>query len=426
MASIKNIYDKPATKRFVCEIEPSVIAEKAEAELNNIAQEVEIKGFRKGKVPLKTVKELYSTKAYNTALEAGVREVIQQIATEHNFRLASSPSVKMNEEEIEEISFEVTFELAPEIPSDLDFSQISVKNFEIELDEAEVQKELELIAKQNREFEKKEGKAEKGDAVLIDTIGRIDGVEFQGGKVEGHQLELGSGMFIPGFEDQLIGSEAEENVVVTVTFPEDYHVKELAGKEAQFFTKVLEVRKASTPEIGEELAKKLSFESLDALKADIRSKIENFYTTSHKKTLKEEVFKKVTESLKFDVAEGLVEKVAESLAQDKNLPKEEAANLTEEAMDRLRLSFFLNFLAAENKISVSDQDFTNFIIQNAANSGMNPLSVLEFYQKNAEEKKRLEILLEEEKIYDFIFEKLNVEKEKISKEKFDELLHIKK
>ena len=95
-------------------------------------------------------------------------------------------------------------------------------------------------------------------------------------------------------------------------------------------------------------------------------------------------------------------------------------------MDRLRLSFFLNFLAAENKISVSDQDFTNFIIQNAANSGMNPLSVLEFYQKNAEEKKRLEILLEEEKIYDFIFEKLNVEKEKISKEKFDELLHIKK
>ena len=158
----------------------------------------------------------------------------------------------------------------------------------------------------------------------------------------------------------------------------------------------------------------------------MKEKIESFYKNAHKENLKGEVFENLSKALSFDVSEDMVSKVAKSIAEEKKLPEDEAQNLTDEAKRRLRLSFFLNHIASEQKITVSEQDFTNFIIQNASYSGMNPFQMLEFYSKNKEARKKLEILLEENKIYDFIFERISLTKEQISKEKFDEILEIKR
>jgi trigger factor len=424
MAVHEKKYDAPATKRYSCEITLDEVNVKAETELMSIANTAEIKGFRKGHAPMKMIKELYFTKAYNMAIETIIKEEIEKIAKSENFKLASSPSVKMNDEEKEKIAFEITFELLPEIPYDFDFSQIKATSYEVNLTEEEIQKELQSIAEKNRIFSIKEGRAEKGDIVVIDFVGRVDGVEFAGGKMEGHELELGSGSFIPGFEDQLIGSSADESVIVTVTFPTDYHAKDLAGKEAQFFTKVKAVKSGTKAEVNDDLAQRLSFTTIEDLLKEMKLRIAAFYENAHKENLKSEIFESLSKALSFEVGEEMVSKVAKSIVEEKKLPEEEIANLTDEAKRRLRLSFFLNHIASEQKITITEQDFTNFIIQNSSLSEMNPFQMLEFYSKNKEAKRRLELLLEENKIYDFIFERVSITKEKISKEEFDKILKI--
>lgn len=422
MATIERTYDATATKKFLCKIELDEVNQKAESELTEIAKTAEVKGFRRGHVPMKTIKELYFARSYNMATDKIIRSTIENIVTENGFRLASSPAVKMNEEEKDAISFEVTFELLPEMPQDFPFEKIEVKTFEPEFSEEELAKELELVASKNKSFETKEGTAEIGDAVVIDAIGRIDGIEFPGGKLDGYTLELGSGNFIPGFEDQLVGSSAGESVIVTVTFPEDYHMKDLASKEAQFFTKVKEVRKSEAVSIDDEMAKKMSFENLDDLKKEMLGTMIQSYVNAHKEQLKDEVFEKLSKLLTFELAEGMVQKVAENIRKERDLPLDEVQSLTLEAEERLRLSFFLNHLALENKISVNQQDFTNFIVQAGRDSGLDPMAMLRFYSENREAKKKLEILLEENKIYDFIFQRISVSKEKVSKDEFDAIL----
>ena len=277
MAQIEILKDSSVLKTFLCKLSLEEVNNKTEEEITKIAQNAEIKGFRKGHAPLKMIKEMYFAKAYNMAADHLINSTITKIAEENNLKLIASPSVKLNEEVKEHVEFEVTFELLPSIPENFNFSEVSVKTFEVDLQEEEVTKELNEIAKRNKVFTKKDGVSENGDIVVIDTTGRIDGVEFAGGKLENHQLELGSGSFIPGFEEQLIGLKAEETKLVEVSFPSDYHAKDLAGKPAQFFTIIKEVKKGETPELNDELAKKLSLESLEALKTHVTNRIKDFY-----------------------------------------------------------------------------------------------------------------------------------------------------
>jgi trigger factor len=425
MATVKTIEDTQIIKKFRCEIEISEVNEKVETELQKIAQTSEVRGFRKGHAPIKMVKELYGAKTYNTAIDTLIKAKITEIGESGNYKLVASPSVEMDEEEKEKIAFTVTFELEPEMPKDFNFTEITTTVYEANIKEEELNKEIDLIAKKNRTFTTKEGKSEKGDIVVIDTIGRINGIEFKGGKLDNHELELGSGAFIPGFEDQLIGKEAGEEVIVNVTFPAEYHVVDMANKDASFYTKVKEVKKPEVAEINDELAKKLSFENLEALKAEVKQKIASFYKNAQQEKAKEKILDDLSHKLSFEVSENLAKRVAKNISEERKLPEEEIPNLMEEAKRRLRLSFFLNYLASEHKIKVLEQDFTNFVIENSSMSGMNPFQMLDFYSKNKEAKRRLEILLEENKIYDFIFNKINIKTEVKSKEELDAILELK-
>lgn len=417
MTEIKKTYDTPATKKFLIVINDSEFVSTQELELEKISQTVELKGFRKGHAPMSMIKKLYEEQVKEKAVNAILNTEITKLVKENEFKLAASPTIKEGSEG--ELSFEVIFDLTPTIPDNFDFSKVTAEMPEIELSEKDLEEELKLIASRNKEFTVKDEASAKGDVAVIDFEGFIDGIPFAGGKGENHELELGSNTFIPGFEDQLIGKRKGDEVDVKVAFPEEYHAKNLAGKEAVFKTIIKEVKAGTMPELNDELAKKFSLETVEDLQKNVKERIEGFYTNAYKDSIKAKIFDDVAKLLTFDIAEGLVEKVVEDLIKNENI---EPSQAQEKAIERLRLSFFLTHIGNENKIEVSEQDFTNFIIQSSQDSGMNPFAVLNFYQGNKKEKQKLMMLLEENKIYDFIFSQISKTPKKISRSEFDEML----
>lgn len=425
MDRIEQIYNTDATKKFFCKVSAEQLKEKLENELRKLAPKIKMKGFREGKVPIDYIRQHYGKEAYNTASKEIIQKMIQDIIEQNNYTLVAEPHVEFKQEEVD-LAFEVTFDLLPSIPPAFPFETIEVETWEVEVSPEDIANELERIAKSNKSLATKEGEAEVGDTVVIDTVGRIGGIAFEGGKMENYMLELGSGQFIPGFEEQLIGARANKDVIVTVTFPENYHAKDLSGKEAQFFTKVREVKKSEKENIDDNMAKRLAFENLESLKGEIEKKMKNYYANAYKETLKPTVFNQIAKSLTFEVPERMSLKVAETLLKEKNMEPDKVNDVLDEAKEKLRLSFFLNNFAKETELSLTQEDFTNFIIQTAQDNSIDPMVIINYYSKNKEEEKRIRILLEENKMFDYIFNKIKVNKKVVPKVKFDEELNQKK
>lgn len=417
MAEVKKTYEKGATKKYLILIGNEEFEAQQEQEFTSISQTAELKGFRKGHAPLSMIKKLYEAQAKEKVINKILQEQITKIVKEEDLKLATTPSVIKGDEG--DLSFLVTLDLSPVLPEAFNFAQITYEVPEVEISDEEVNTEVKLVASKNKEFKTKDGVSEKGDVVVIDFKGFIDEVPFAGGEAQNHELELGSGAFIPGFEDQLIGHAKDAEIKVKVSFPAEYHAKNLAGKEAIFQTKIKEIKQGIVPEINDEFAKKLSLETVEDLKNNIKTRIESFYANAYKENLKPKIFDSIANLLDFDVAEGLVEKVAADIAKEQNT---EVEKVMDEATKRLRLSFFLTDLGNKQKVEVSEQDFTNFIIQNSQDTGMNPFAMINFYNQNKDAKNKLLILLEENKIYDFIFSQITTTTKKVSKPEFDEIL----
>lgn len=435
----EKIFEKGLSLKFLCTLARTEINSEVETRLVDISQNVAIKGFRKGKVPAQYIRSMYFAKTFNEILNEQARHAVSDVIEKNNLALASSPRVKPFDEGAEavegDITFEIDFELYPTIP-DLDFKKVSVQSYDVNLTEDDLNKELDLIAKRNREFSEAGDayEAQNGDIVIIDFIGRIDGEEFEGGKATDYELELGSGVFIPGFEAQLIGSKLEENKIVSTTFPNEYHEPNLAGKEVQFYVKIKNIKQGTETKIDDNLAKKLNLSDVSQLKSDIRNKIEQYYTNAHKDNLKQTVLDEISKLLTFEVPHSILENVKHDVyrtLEAANLKKTEEERKSsddlheesaKEAITKLRLSYFMNHVSSNLDIQISEQDITNFVITNAANSGINPFMFLDYYNKNKEARKNLEMLLRENKVYDDIFSKISVTKSKLSKDEFDKIL----
>ena len=220
-----------------------------------------------------------------------------------------APNIKVTKfEDGKDVEFELSIELMPEIKIG-DLSAIKLEKLMAEVPAEEVEKALDYIAKSRRETVKVEEDREtqKGDTVVIDFVGSIDGVEFKGGKGNNYPLELGSNSFIPGFEDQLIGKKAGDKVDVKVTFPDNYHAKDLAGKDSVFAVEIKELRANKPVEINDEFAKSLGEESLDKLKSSIAERIKGDYEAASKMKLKRQLLDNLDSEYKFEVPEGLVD-----------------------------------------------------------------------------------------------------------------------
>lgn len=280
-----------------------------------------IPGFRKGKAPMNIVEKFYGDEIfYEDAFNEVVPEVYESAIKEEKLDVVSKPDIQVTQiGKGKDLIFTAVVQTKPEVKLGK-YKGIELEKSEHEVTEDSIKHELDQMAERNaRMVSVTDRAAEKGDTAVIDFVGTVDGVAFEGGKAENHELELGSGSFIPGFEDQVIGMKIDENKDVKVKFPEEYFSKELAGKDAVFNVTVHEIKKKELPKLDDEFAKDVSeFDSLEELKTDIKAKQEKDNEARTKSELEEAAVKAVTDLAEVDIPSGMVEIELDNMVEDMN------------------------------------------------------------------------------------------------------------
>jgi len=417
-----------------------------DARLDKILEEfratASIKGFRPGKAPLSLLKRMHGERAKGQVISEAMQESSTKLFEDKEIRPALRPEVDMGSEyeDGKDLEYTLKVELLPEVSVD-DFQAPTLERWVAEVADTDVNTALENIAAQQKSFKKaaKTVKAKSGDAVFIDYLGRIDGEAFDGGAAEGHQLELGTGTFIPGFEEQLIGAKAGDEKEVTVSFPAEYHAKDLAGKEAKFAVTVHEVRTPSEATVDDELAKNLGMEDLAALKEALTSQLENDNNSLTRAHMKRALLDELAEQYDFDVPAGMVDlefnqiweqikrdaiQSGEAKAEDfegKTGPEDEAeaAEFKSIAERRVRLGLLLSEVGVKNDVQVTQEEVNRKIIEEARRFPGQESQVFEFYQKNEEARAQLRAPIFEEKVVDFILEQATVTEKTVTREELD-------
>jgi trigger factor len=416
-------------RQFKIVVPAGDLSAKVDERLAELSRTAQMPGFRRGKVPVGLLKKQYGQALYGEALEQAVNQGTAKAIEDRGLRPALQPKVDLKElGEGKDVEFEVALEVLPEIGK-LDFSGIELDRLKAEVPEKDVDDALQRIAKANREQKPVDPPrpAQKGDAIKIDFVGAVDGVEFAGGKAEDYVLELGTGSFIPGFEDQLVGAEVGKPIDVRVTFPAEYGAKELAGKDAVFKCTVKEIREFVDKPADDELAKKSNFENLDAMRKAVGDRIGQDYAQISRSMIKRQLLDKLAESHKFAVPEGLVEgefnaiwqrleqakKNDEKLEGDEEKLRKEYRDIAER---RVRLGLLLADVGRSNSIEVTPEELNQAVMREAMRYPGQERQVLEFYGKNAELKEQLRAPIFEEKTVDFILELAKVTEKVVTPE----------
>lgn len=416
-------------RQFKIVVPAGDLSAKVDERLAELAQTATMPGFRPGKVPVGLLKKQYGQALLGEALEQAVNQSTAKAIEDRGLKPALQPKVDLKEfAEGKDVEFEVAIEVLPEIGK-LDFSGIELERLKAQVPDKDVDEALDRIAKANREQKPVDPPrpAQKGDAIKIDFVGSVDGVEFPGGKAEDYTLELGSGSFIPGFEDQLIGAEVGRPIDVKVTFPAEYGAKELAGKEALFKCTVKEVREFADKPADDELAKKNNFENLEAMRKAVSDRIGQDYAQVSRSMIKRQLLDKLAESHKFAVPEGLVDgefgtiwqrieeakKNGEKLEDDEEKMRKEYREIAER---RVRLGLLLADVGRSNSIEVTPEELNQAVVREAMRYPGQERQVMEFYGKNAELKEQLRAPIFEEKTVDFILELSKVNEKAVTPE----------
>lgn len=427
-------------KEYSVVIPAADFEKEVDAKINQIAKTTKIPGFRPGKAPKEMLKQKYRASVLGEVLDETVRNATEEVIKSNKLNPVMMPNIKVTKfEDGKDIEFTLTVELMPEIKIG-DLSAIKLEKLMAEVPAEEVEKALNYIAQSRRETVKVEEDraAAKGDTVVIDFTGSIDGVEFQGGKGSNYPLELGSNSFIPGFEDQLIGKKAGDKVDVNVTFPENYHAKDLAGKASVFAVEIKELRAAKEVEINDEFAKSLGEESLDKLKAAIAERIKGDYEAASKMKLKRQLLDNLANEYKFDVPAGLVDAEYKSIVDqyeqakkynqldesEKNKSEEELlAEYKDIAVRRVKLGLLLSEIGKDAKVTITPDDINKAIMNEAKKYPGQEKAVFDYYLKNKQAIEALKAPVFEEKIVDYVIGKSNVSEKIVSIEElysFDE------
>ena len=410
--------DRGLVKVYECKISGFEIGNSVEEKLKELQATAHLKGFRKGKAPMSIIQESYFGKVFYDVVNKFANDAISQTAEENKLTLATSPKTELDAESslpadrstanIRDVSLKITYETLPEI-SGVDFSKINIEKFELNVAEDDVNEEIEKIAKNQATNTPKEGVIENGNVAIIDFTGYKDGEKFQGGEATDYKLEIGSKSFIEGFEEGLVGLKTGEEKTLALKFPDEYQSEELAGKEVEFKVVVKAIEEKVPALINDELVKKVGFETLGALKEDIVKSLKENYENSYKNLKKNEVFDSLKGLLNFELPPVMQPKAEEG---------KEIENL-EEQLSSIRLSVFLTKYAKDEKIEVSQQDFMQYISTMAKMYGQNPKMIFDLYEKNQQMKESIYNLLYENKIYDKIFEGIEIEKKLLSKDEYD-------
>ncbi len=400
-------------------IPAQAFADKIEAKLKEIQKEAKLSGFRPGQAPMNLIKTKYENAVKGEALDALVQEEVEKTFTKENIKPALRPKVELTKfEEGKDIEVKIDVEALPEVKV-CDLKDIAIDKMKAEAGDVEIAEALEKLAQAKKSTEVVDEKrpTKTGDVIVIDFVGSINGEEFRGGTGKDYYLALGSNTFIPGFEEQLTGHSVGEKVDVNVSFPENYHAKELAGKKALFKVDIKELRKFKTPEINDEFAKLFGMESLDKLKEMIKAELDKEYNHVARTHAKRALLDALAAAHNFDVPQGMVDLEFNSIwAQFEQAKKagqldEEEKSKSEDdlkkeyrsiAERRVRLGLLLAEVANQNKVTLTQDDLTNAIMAEARRYPGQEKMVFEYYQKNPQALDSLKAPLFEEKVVDFI------------------------
>ncbi len=429
------------TREYKVVVPAADLDAKVNARLEDIKARAQLPGFRPGKVPLSHLKRLYGRSTMAEVIEATVRDANLQIVNERGFKLASEPKVTLPTEETaieklvggqSDLDYSVAIEILPPIEL-ADFKTITLERLTADVAESEIDEGIKRIAEQNRPFAVRPdgGKAEKGDNVTIDFTGSIDGKPFEGGTGGDIVVGLGSGTFIPGFEDQLIGVGAGDKKTVNVTFPANYQSEALAGKAASFDVTVKKIEAPQTVEINDEFAKTLGMESLAKLRDAVKAQLENDHGRFSRQKLKRQLLDALDAKHKFQPPPTLLKDefdrvwnqvMSEMAAEKKSFADE---NTTEDkarddyqkiAERRVRLGLVLAEIGEKNKINVSDEELNRAVVEQARQFPGQEQRVWDYYRKNPEAIAGLRAPIYEEKVVDFLLELAKVTEKKVSRE----------
>ena len=387
------------TKEKIKDLHYSVSGKIAADELQAIADGIlteygktaKMPGFRPGHIPLSVLRQKYNVSAYGEAVDKAMNKDLDAFIAEKKIRLAGQPKVDLSGWEMgKDVEYSLEFDILPTLP-EIDLEKITVTKKVAKLDEKEVTTALENIRKSRSIAEKQDDKyvAQNGDVAVIDFKGFVGKEAFEGGEASKHHLILGSGAFIPGFEDQVIGHHAGEEFDVNVTFPKEYHAENLAGKKARFEVKVHEVRKHILPELNDELAKEVGQESVEKLKEHIRNIITEQYAEAAQRDMRNELLDTLADKVKLDLPESLVE---QELAMAKNEHDHHNAEHghdhkwdekaeRKDAERRVKLGLILAEWGTQNNVEVTRDDLQQAIWAEASRYP-DPKQVFEFYNKN--------------------------------------------
>ena len=339
----------PLERRLTISVDAAQIDEAVEKELKNLSRRVKIKGFRAGKVPMKVVQQHYGQNVRLQVLQDVMQSSFYEAVTQEKLRPAGSPSFEpVTTDAGKEFEYKATFEVYPDIAL-ADFSSVSLEKPVCEIAESDVDAMLETIRKQHMTWQVVERAAKVEDKVTIDFTGTVDGTAFEGGSGTDMAVEIGKGRLIAGFEDGLIGLSAGDEKILDLTFPEQYHKQDLAGKPVQFAVKVKQVEVPVLPAVDSELAKKLGVEDgdLEKLRTEVKQNMQRELENSLASMQKKAVMDKLLEVNPIEVPQSLVESESQALAQQM------AANLERQGMSREQTQLAPSLFEAEAKRRVS-------------------------------------------------------------------------
>jgi trigger factor len=424
------------SREFRVSVPKGDLAAKFAEKINELQPKMTLKGFRPGKVPTAHIKKMYGKSIMADIVNDLVQETSDKALAEKAVRPASRPSIKLDGDQDKliageaDLAYSMALEVMPEFePADV--TGISVERMVAEPTEEEINDALKRIADNNKSYEKKEGKAETGDAVVLDFVGSIDGEKFDGGSAEGQTLVIGSGRFIPGFEEQLIGASAGDDVNVNVSFPETYQVPTLAGKAALFETKVHEVKAPKETEINDEFAKTLGLEGLDALKDAVKKDLSGELEFATRQQVKRVLLDALDERHSFDLPPLMVEaefnqiwgqfetekKAGRLSEEDKAKSDEELrAEYRKIAERRVRLGLVLAEIGRRAEVQITNEELVRALRQEASRYPGQEKQVIEFYTKNQGAMAQLRAPIYEEKVVDYILTQATVTDKSVTRE----------
>ena len=402
------------------------------AKLNEVKDTVNLKGFRPGKVPVAHLKRMYGRSLMAEVLQTTVTETTQKALDERKERAALTPDIKFTEDQAEiekvlsgqsDLAFDMSYEIVPSITV-AELGDISIERPVTEVAEADIDKSLANLVDGSTAYKPTEGrKAVKGDRVTIDFTGSIDGVEFEGGKGEDAPVVLGSGGFIPGFEDGLIGSEAGEDHTITATFPDPYSEPKLAGKTASFKVKVKEVAEPEKPNVDEDFAKRFGLESVADLRDALKSRMQREYGDAARQHMKRALLDALDARHSFELPPTLVESefngIWAKLTEDlkKSNSTFEAQGKTEEgekaeyrklAERRVRLGLVLSEIGEKNSIKVTDDELARALAAQASRFPGQEQHVYRYFRENPNQLLRIRAPIYEEKVVTHVLEKVKL------------------